>query len=85
MSETKFKSLPSQGSYFQLYSYVDISDEKEFDFAKKLTINAGVTAIPLSAFYKTPKENKILRFCFAKKEETLKNAVEKLVGIKAGF
>ena len=79
MSETKFKSFPSQGSYFQLYSYNDISDEKEFDFAKKLTINAGVTAIPLSAFYKKGKENKILRFCFAKKEETLKTAVDRLL------
>ena len=85
MSETKFKSLSSKGSYFQLYSYADISDENEFDFAKKLTTIVGVTAIPLSAFYKTGKENKILRFCFAKKEETLKNAVERLKRIKPGF
>ena len=85
MSETKFKSLSSKGSYFQLYSYADISDENEFEFAKKLTTNAGVTAIPLSAFYKTGKENKILRFCFAKKEETLKNAVDRLVRINSGI
>jgi len=78
MCETKFKSLPSQGSYFQLYSYEDISGEKELDFAKKLTIDCGVTAIPLSAFYQSGQENKILRFCFAKKESTLAEAVIRL-------
>lgn len=78
MSETKFKSLSSHGSYFQLYSYEDISDDEEIDFAKKLTIEAGVTAIPLSAFYKSGQENKLLRFCFAKKEDTLNLAVERL-------
>ncbi len=78
MLETKFKSLPSQGSYFQLYSYQDISDEKEIEFAKKLTIHCGVTAIPLSAFYQSEQENQILRFCFAKKEATLRKAVARL-------
>jgi methionine transaminase len=78
MLETKFKSLPSQGSYFQLYSYMDISDEKEIEFAKKLTVHCGVTAIPLSAFYQSEQENQILRFCFAKKEATLRKAVARL-------
>ena len=78
MAETKFKSISSQGTYFQLYSYKNISDESEIDFARKLTIEAGVTAIPLSAFYKLGKDNRILRFCFAKKEDTLKTAVEQL-------
>jgi methionine aminotransferase len=78
MAETTFKSLPSFGTYFQLYSYADISDESDIAFAKKLTTEAGVAAIPLSAFYKSAKDNKILRFCFAKKEDTLKTAVERL-------
>jgi methionine aminotransferase len=78
MAETKFKSISSHGTYFQLYSYKNISDESEIGFARKLTIEAGVTAIPLSAFYKLGKDNRILRFCFAKKEDTLKTAVEQL-------
>jgi methionine aminotransferase len=78
MAETKFKSISSHGTYFQLYSYKNISDESEIGFARKLTIEAGVTAIPLSAFYKLGKDNRILRFCFAKKENTLKTAVERL-------
>jgi methionine transaminase len=79
MAQTKFKALPSHGSYFQLYSYEDLSNKSEIDFAKKLTIEAGVATIPVSAFYQNGNEDKVLRFCFAKKEETLKNAVERLI------
>jgi methionine transaminase len=79
MLQTKFTPLPSYGSYFQLYSYEGLSNESEADFAKKLTIEAGVATIPVSAFYQNGKEDKVLRFCFAKKEETLKNAVERLI------
>lgn len=79
MSQTKFKSLPSHGSYFQLYSFKGISKESEVDFAKRLTIEAGVAAIPVSAFYKNPKDDKVLRFCFAKKDSTLQEAVERLI------
>ncbi len=78
MLQTKFKALPSYGSYFQLYSYENISEEKEYDFAVRLVKDAGVAAIPVSSFYKSPTENKVLRFCFTKKEETLLKAVEKL-------
>lgn len=78
MQQTKFKALPSYGSYFQLYSYDGISDVKEFDFAVTLVKEVGVAAIPVSSFYKTPTENKVLRFCFTKKEETLLKAVDKL-------
>ena len=80
MSQTPFKPLPSHGSYFQLYSYEGISDLSENDFAIKLTEQAGVATIPVSAFYKTPVDNKVLRFCFAKKEATLEVAVNRLVG-----
>ncbi len=79
MEQTKFKPLPSFGSYFQLYDYSEVSQENENDFAIRLTQEAGVATIPVSAFYKTPVDNKVLRFCFAKKEETLEAAVERLV------
>jgi methionine aminotransferase len=79
MAQTNFKPLPSYGSYFQLYDYSSITDETEVDFATRLTIDAGVTTIPVSAFYKQPVDHKVLRFCFAKKETTLDLAVERLV------
>lgn len=78
MEQTKFKPIPSSGSYFQLYSYAELSDEPELDFAKKLTCDAGVASIPVSAFYKNKQEDKVLRFCFAKKDSTLFEAVERL-------
>jgi methionine transaminase len=78
MAPTKFKPLPSYGSYFQLYGYDDISDENEYDFAVRLTKEYGVTAIPVSVFYKKEVNNKVLRFCFAKKEGTLEQAAERL-------
>ncbi len=79
MAQTPFKPLPSFGSYFQLYDYSGFSNESENDLAIRLTQEAGVATIPVSAFYKTPVDNKVLRFCFAKKEETLEAAVERLV------
>ena len=79
MIQTKFKPFPSYGSYFQLYSYEYISNESEIDFAQRLTMEAGVATIPVSAFYHNGKDNKVLRFCFAKKEETLRNAVERII------
>jgi methionine transaminase len=78
MAATKFTPIPSFGSYFQLYSYATISDESEKDFAIRLTKEYGVATIPTSAFYKTETDNKVLRFCFSKKEETLERAVERL-------
>ena len=81
MEQTKFKPLPSYGSYFQLYSYQDITNEKEKDFAIRLIKDFGVGTIPVSAFYKNENDNKVLRFCFAKKESTLDVAVERLLKI----
>ena len=78
MKGTNFQPIPSHGSYFQLYSYSDISDESEKDMAIRLTKDRGVATIPVSAFYKSAKDNKVLRFCFAKKEDTLEKAVERL-------
>ena len=78
MSQTKFRAMPSYGSYFQLYSYDGITNESERDFALRLTREYRVVTIPLSAFYVTNKEDKILRFCFVKKEATLEEAVSRL-------
>ncbi len=71
LSESLLKPLPSFGTYFQLYDYSTLSDSREIDFAKKLTTDAGVAAIPVSAFYQEEKNQSLLRFCFAKKESTL--------------
>ncbi|MEO6583457.1 MAG: methionine aminotransferase [Ferruginibacter sp.] len=79
MSETKFEALPTFGSYFQLYSYANISVESEYDFAVKLTKEVGVATIPVSSFYSSSIDNKVLRFCFVKKEETLEAAVSRLL------
>lgn len=79
MAKTSFKPLPTYGSYFQLYNYEILSQDNELEFAKKLTIQAGVTAIPVSAFYKEPVNNFVLRFCFAKKESTLKDSAKRLI------
>ena len=81
MRQTKFKPLPSHGSYFQLYSYDGISHESEKDFAIRLTKEFGVTTIPTSAFYKNGKDDKVLRFCFAKKESTLEEAANRLLHV----
>ncbi|HWJ30321.1 MAG TPA: methionine aminotransferase [Flavisolibacter sp.] len=81
MSQTKFKPLPSRGSYFQIYSYNNISDETERDFAIRLTKEHGVATIPVSAFYTSEVNHQVVRFCFAKKESTLETAVERLIHI----
>jgi methionine aminotransferase len=78
MKQTRFTALPSHGSYFQSYSYADISEEKEKDFAIRVTKEVGVAAIPVSSFYKNEVNNQVLRFCFSKKNETLDAAVERL-------
>jgi methionine aminotransferase len=81
MTQTKFTPLPSFGSYFQLYKYNNISDESDKDFAIRITKEYGVATIPVSAFYQSGTDNKVIRFCFAKKNETLESAVERLIKI----
>jgi len=81
MAETKFIALPSYGSYFQVYRYDHISDEADTDFAIRITKEYGVAAIPVSVFYKSGKDDKVVRFCFAKKKETLEEAVNRLIKI----
>lgn len=79
MQDTSFRPLPTHGSYFQIYSYENLSAENEKDFAVRLTKDAGVATIPVSAFYKNETNNQVLRFCFAKREQTLAAAVERLL------
>ena len=76
---SRFKKLnTSQGTYFQLYDYSDISDLNDVEFAKWLTTAHKVATIPLSAFYNTPQNDKIVRLCFAKKDEVLIEAAKAL-------
>jgi methionine transaminase len=72
---------PTSGSYFQIAGYDEISDLPDMEFAKWLTMEHGVATIPLSPFYQSRKDDRLIRFCFAKKEETLKEAVERLRGL----
>ncbi|MFM1989379.1 MAG: hypothetical protein RJA99_2336 [Pseudomonadota bacterium] len=78
LAGTRFRLLPCEGTYFQLVDYTAISDLSEAEFAKWLTREIGVAAIPLSAFYDRPVEHGVVRFCFAKKDETLRLALERL-------
>ncbi len=78
LARTKFKILPSTGSYFQCVDISSVSDLSEAEFCKWLTTEIGVAAIPLSAFYGDGFDQRIVRFCFAKKDETLNLALEKL-------
>jgi methionine transaminase len=78
LAATRFKLLPSEGSYFQCVDYAAISDEPEEAFCRRLTRDAGVAAIPLSAFYPGGFEQRIVRFCFAKKDATLEEALRRL-------
>jgi methionine aminotransferase len=77
-----FKFTPTKGSYFQCLDYKSVSKEKDADFAVRLTKEFQIASIPISAFYHEGVDNKILRFCFAKKKETLEKAAEKICSIK---
>jgi len=78
---SRFKVTPSRGTYFQMLDYSEITDEADTAFARRMTIEHGVAAIPPSVFYHDGRDNRVLRFCFAKKDETLERAAERLCGI----
>jgi len=78
IKNSKFTFVPSKGSYFQNLCYSEISDEPDYDLAIRLTKEIGVASVPLSAFYHDKKDEKTLRFCFAKDDETLNRAGERL-------
>lgn len=81
MKESNFSFLPCNGTYFQLMDYSKISSASDFDFATYLTKEVGIAVIPLSPFYSEGNENKIIRICFAKSDEILKEAANKLSGL----
>jgi len=78
---SRFTIIPSKGTYFQLLGYEKISDEKDIDFAVRLTKEKKIASIPISRFYNANVDHKLLRFCFAKNEETLKRGAEILNSI----
>lgn len=81
IKSSRFKFSPSKGTYFQVLEYSEITNENAIDFAKRLTINHGIAAIPLSVFNENEYDDKTLRFCFAKTDDTLKKAADILVRI----
>ncbi|MCE2880268.1 MAG: pyridoxal phosphate-dependent aminotransferase [Comamonadaceae bacterium] len=78
LQKTRLKLLPSEGSYFQCVDISAVSDLSEADFCQWLTREIGVAAIPLSAFYGNGFDQNVVRFCFAKKDETLNTALQRL-------
>jgi methionine aminotransferase len=78
LKRTRFRILPSEGSFFQCVDISDVSTLGEDEFCKWLTAEIGVAAIPLSAFYGNGFDQRVVRFCFAKKEETLNSALDRL-------
>jgi len=81
LAGTRFTLLPADGTYFQCVRYDGISDMAESEFAQWLTREIKVAAIPVSAFYSRPQESGIVRFCFAKRDETLRLALERLAKV----
>lgn len=81
MAGSRFKPLACHGTYFQMMDYSEISDEDDTGFARRMTVEHGVAAIPPSFFYHEKDDHRVLRFCFAKKDETLERAAEVLCRI----
>ncbi len=81
IENSRFKALPCSGTYFQMLDYSEISDAPDVDFARTMTVEHKVAAIPPSVFYHDNSDDRVLRFCFAKTDDTLKEAAEKLCRI----
>jgi len=85
LQKTRFKPVVSAGTFFLLASYADISDMSEAEFSKWLTVEHGVGVIPMSAFHRDPDapeaNNQLVRFCFAKRDETLDAAINRLIAL----
>ncbi|WP_294241399.1 methionine aminotransferase [uncultured Chryseobacterium sp.] len=78
LATTPFTLLDCEGTYFQALQYDKISDKNDFDFASELTVTHKVASVPFSSFYQNKRDDKVIRLCFAKKQETLKKAIENL-------
>lgn len=81
IKNSRFELMPCDGTYFQVVNYNNISNKNDVDFAKELIVNHGVASIPISVFYNDNTDRHMLRFCFAKTDETLMAAAEKLCSI----
>ena len=81
IATSRFRYHPSQGTYFQVLDYSDITDENDIDFSKRLIEEYKIASIPLSVFNLNNADHSQLRFCFAKTEETLKKAADILNAI----
>lgn len=84
LASSQWTLRPCSGSYFQLLGYENISDERDVDFAKRITREHGVATIPLSPFYQKPEyyTERVVRVCFAKTQETLSAAIERLLLVR---
>jgi methionine aminotransferase len=83
MLASGFAIKPSEGTFFQLADYSALSDETDTQFANRLTREFKVAAIPVSVFYQNPPEQRLVRFCFAKDDDTLRQAARRLVGVQS--
>ena len=83
MESSRFKALNSEGSYFQIYDYSAISDLPDIEFAEKLVEDYGVAGIPISVFYSSKRQDKCIRFCFAKTEDKLLEAASLLKAVQS--
>jgi len=81
IKESRFELLPSEGTYFQVVNYSKISDENDVDFSQRLVKEYGVASIPMSVFNASGKDDKLIRFCFAKDTDTLTKAAKLLCKI----
>jgi methionine aminotransferase len=81
IKDSRFTIVPSYGTYFQLLDYSAISKENDMEFARRLVLEHNIASVPLSPFYSMEAEGKLLRFCFAKSEETLTKATKILCRI----
>jgi len=81
ISDARFKPLSCEGTYFQLLDFSEITDESDIDFAQRLTIEKKLASIPISVFYANNTDDSVLRFCFAKDDNTLEKAAEIICSI----
>lgn len=81
LQHSRFSYVPAEGSFFQTVSYQTITDEPDYDLAVRLTREIGVASIPVSVFYHQRDDHRILRFCFAKDDDTLRRAAERLCAL----
>jgi len=81
LTKTRFNFISTEGSYFQLADYSELSDEPDTVFAERMTRQHKVAVIPVSVFYRDPPDQRIVRFCFAKHDDTLRQAAERLAAI----